>query len=322
MGNYILFGAGRDGITTMNYLGADSVLCFCDSFKSGGSLFGIPIIGIDELKEKSELGSVVVSASKLDCVVEMSKTLDSLGIPFVYWQDLVGDLIRNEGRKFNELSNDGSFVYDRQDEYIVINDRYGEAGTISSYFWQDLWAAKHICARGPKMHYDIGSRVDGFIAHLLSFGQQVTQIDIRPLDYIVPGLEFINADATNLDGVEDGSIESLSALCSLEHFGLGRYGDDIDPDACFKCFRAIKRKIKTKGTLYISVPIGKEHLEFNAHRVFFASTIVKEFEGMQLEEFSSCYKGQIEYNVNIHQYDDWSEHGGERFGLFVFSKPE
>jgi hypothetical protein len=28
---------------------------------------------------------------------------------------------------------------------------------------------------------------------------------------------------------ESGSIKSLSSLCVVEHIGLGRYGDEIDP---------------------------------------------------------------------------------------------
>ena len=42
----------------------------------------------------------------------------------------------------------------------------------------------------------------------------------------------------------------MSALCSLEHFGLGRYGDPVDPEACFKCFENIQRKLKKGGRLY------------------------------------------------------------------------
>ena len=61
------------------------------------------------------------------------------------------------------------------------------------------------------------------------------------------------------------SIDSMSALCSIEHFGLGRYGDPIDPDSCFKCFDSIQKKLRKGGQLYISLPIGRERVEFNAH---------------------------------------------------------
>ncbi|MDR0911692.1 MAG: DUF268 domain-containing protein [Methanobrevibacter sp.] len=195
--------------------------------------------------------------------------------------------------------------------HLCLSDFNDNAGVTSAYFWQDLWAAKHIFEDNPKVHFDIGSRLDGFIAHLLSFRKNITLIDIRPLPVKIPNLEFIEADATNLDGIEDESIESLSALCSLEHFGLGRYGDPVDPDACFKAFNAIQKKMIVGGKVYISVPIGYEHLEFNAHRVFYPETLINCFDEMKLIEFSCIPNDdKIEYNVDIHKYDNYVERGG------------
>lgn len=164
--------------------------------------------------------------------------------------------------------------------YPVITDKYNQAGAINSYLLQDLWAAKLIYASGIKKHYDIGSRIDGFITHLLAMDIKVTLIDIRDYSGELDNLEFIQDDATSLSRIPDESIESISALCSLEHFGLGRYGDPIDPEACFKCFAAIQRKLKRGGAFYLAVPIGRERVEFNAHRVFYAGTIVDVFSEM------------------------------------------
>ena len=109
-------------------------------------------------------------------------------------------------------------------------------------------------------------------------------------------------------------------MCSLEHFGLGRYGDPIDPEACFKCFDNIQKKLKKGGKLYLSLPIGKERVEFNAHRVFCASTIVECFSNLKLKEFSCAAEGKIEYNVDLHKYDNDSHNGEYRYGLFFFEK--
>lgn len=82
------------------------------------------------------------------------------------------------------------------------------------------------------------------IGHLASFRENIKLIDIRPLENVIPSVEFIQADATELNELADNGVESISALCSLEHFGLGRYGDDIDSDACFKVMRAIRRVVQ------------------------------------------------------------------------------
>lgn len=54
--------------------------------------------------------------------------------------------------------------------YPILRDIDATAGTVNMYLTQDLWAAQKIY-KLPKeeTHFDIGSRVDGFITHLLSF---------------------------------------------------------------------------------------------------------------------------------------------------------
>ena len=230
------------------------------------------------------------------------------------------DWFETDKKLYSQLNEHSTMKIIEEYNIPIYTDKVAKAGSIHSYFWQDLWAARKVYKESPKIHYDIGSRIDGFVAHLLTFRDNVNLIDIRPLDRSVDGLEFTCADATNLSDFADGSIESLSALCSLEHFGLGRYGDKIDPDACYKCFKAIGDKVREGGNIYLSVPVGQEHLEFNAHRVFYASTIVEAFSQYQLEEYSCTSNGYIEYNVDIHKYDNDYSLGGKRFGLFHFRK--
>lgn len=128
-------------------------------------------------------------------------------------------------------------------------------------------------------------------------------------------------DATKLENMEDNSISSISSLCALEHFGLGRYGDEVNPEGCFEAFDAIQRVLKEGGKAYIAVPIGKEHIEFDAHRIFYASTIIDSFSQMDLVEFATVHdlEDYIEYDIDIHKYDE-EYNDGLRFGLFEFVK--
>ncbi|MCM1233275.1 MAG: DUF268 domain-containing protein [Ruminococcus flavefaciens] len=221
---------------------------------------------------------------------------------------------------YKKLNKRKNFEIQKTYMWPIIGDKYAINGAMGNYFWQDLWAAKKIIKSGIKEHYDIGSRVDGFIAHLLAADIKVNVIDIRPFPTEVDNLYTIVDDATMLNQFEDNSIQSLSALCSLEHFGLGRYGDSIDPEACFKCFVQIQKKMKQGGNLFLSLPIGKERVEFNAHRVFYAETVQKNFSLMHLLEFSCAAEGKIEYNIDIHKYDTDKHHGDYRYGLFHFEK--
>ncbi len=320
---YILFGAGEIGKNVAKFIGKDKVLCFCDNRRHDEEerVIGIPIISADKLVDTIMPSvQVVIATDKPKNIIEITKQLNDLKIDYLYFEDVARNVISREAEIYNKLNMREDFAYNPDYRLEVVLDRNRKVSTNGSYFWQDLWAAKKIYTNRVQKHYDIGSRVDGFIGHLLSFNQDVTSIDIRPLETSIEGFDFVCADATNLSTIDDGIIESLSALCSLEHFGLGRYGDVIDPEACFKCFHAIQRKMKSGGLVYISVPIGKEHLEFNAHRVFYPQTVIKEFDQMDLVEFSSCYGNLYEEKIDIHKYDDWDKKGGERFGLFMFMK--
>lgn len=101
------------------------------------------------------------------------------------------------------------------------------------------------------------------------------------------GVEYFQSDATNLENIADSSIESLSALCSVEHFGLGRYGDKIDPQGWESALLAFQRVLKRGGRLYFSVPVGKiNKVCFNAHRVFKPEIIIETLNLCDLAEFS------------------------------------
>lgn len=169
-----------------------------------------------------------------------------------------------------------------------LRPRFGEwreAAGGGHYFWQDLWAARKIFEARPARHVDVGSRIDGFVAHVLCF-MPVTVVDIRPLPVCVSGLNFIQEDGTELSSFADSSIESLSSLHAVEHFGLGRYGDPVDPAAPFRAMKALQRVLQPGGRLYFAVPVGRERVEFNAHRIFAPTTVLAAFKDLQLLSFA------------------------------------
>jgi len=200
--------------------------------------------------------------------------------------------------------------------YPCLGDRYDNAGTAKGdYFHQDLWIAQKVFKSNPVEHWDIGSRIDGFVAHLLTF-RSVNVIDIRPLESNLPGLLFHQGDVTNLQ-IKDNSIDSLSCLHAMEHIGLGRYGDPIDPSGCFKGMQELQRIVAPRGRLYFSVPIGIERIAFNSHRVFDPITIVEAFSGLTLIEFAAINEmGDL---INPANPDDFRS-VRSACGLFVFEK--
>jgi len=155
-----------------------------------------------------------------------------------------------------------------------LSDRDDSNGVASGhYFHQDLWVAKQIFLRNPQKHVDIGSRVDGFIAHLAVF-REVEVLDIRAQVSHVPNITFRQADITAESFSLENHCDSLSCLHAIEHFGLGRYGDPIDALGHRRGLSNILKCLKPGGILYLSTPIGPQRIEFNAHRVFALNYLV------------------------------------------------
>ena len=315
---YILYGIDELSIQAAHFFGVNNIECFFWPLSNVEEIESIPVRTEDkELIHYVKNCNVVITCSNVKQIALAVEKMCRLNIEYNLFGEAASSIIEKEAEVYNKLNKRPEFSYDPIRKRFYARDRVSQAGSVNHYFWQDLWAAKHIFYNKPEVHYDIGSRVDGFIANLLSFGQKVNLIDVRPLDARIPGLSFTCADATELNEIEDESIRSLSALCSLEHFGLGRYGDTIDPEACFKCFDAIQRKVAIGGDIYIAVPVGRQGVEFNAHRVFYAETIIKEFSKCHLVEFSIDYGTHIEYDTSLHRLDDAKDY---EFGLFYFRR--
>ena len=79
----------------------------------------------------------------------------------------------------------------------------------------------------------------------------------------------------NLDKTYYECTDSLSCLHALEHFGLGRYGDPISFEGYLMGFKNISLMLKKGGKLYFSVPMGKQRIEFHAHRIFSLKYLLK-----------------------------------------------
>lgn len=155
-----------------------------------------------------------------------------------------------------------------------LTDRYQSSGPAAGhYFQQDLLVASRILARRPTRHIDVGSRVDGFVSHVAVF-RKLEVIDMRPLSVSHPNIIFRQCDLRHLPDDLIASCDSVSCLHALEHFGLGRYGDAVDADGHAHGLSNLVRMLTPGGTLYLSVPIGAQRIEFNAHRVFRVETIL------------------------------------------------
>lgn len=156
-----------------------------------------------------------------------------------------------------------------------LSDWWQQGGTARGhYFHQDLLVARRIFQRNPRKHVDVGSRVDGFVAHVATF-RKIEVLDIRKTTTTVENIVFRECDVMNLPDDLANYCDSLSCLHALEHFGLGRYGDTVRYDGYQIGFRNLVKVLEAGGTLYLSVPIGPQRIDFNGHRVFSIATVLR-----------------------------------------------
>lgn len=201
-------------------------------------------------------------------------------------------------RQLRQQQSASAERFDLRPSFPCLADRFAQSGSAGGhYFHQDLLVARKVFLNNPAIHMDVGSRIDGLVAHIASF-RPVTVIDIRPNVAGVHNIRFVQADMmARLDQSLVGSCDSLSSLHAIEHFGLGRYGDSIDFDGHLKGLENLYKLLKKSGKFYFSVPIGPQRIEFNAHRVFSVSYLLDCFDGKySIDAFS-----YVDDSGNLHE---------------------
>jgi Caenorhabditis protein of unknown function, DUF268 len=189
----------------------------------------------------------------------------------------------------------GSWPVKVADSYPCLADRLPATPFDPHYFYQGNWLARRLANAKPARHVDVGSSV--LMIGVLSAHVPTVFVDYRPLVVKQSGLSCLAADINRLPFV-DRSVQSLSCLHVIEHIGLGRYGDAINVEGARLAASELQRVVGKGGTLYLSTPVGRERVCFNAHRVFAPTTILSWFSDLKLISFSYVSdEGQLVENA-------------------------
>lgn len=171
-----------------------------------------------------------------------------------------------------------------QDFFPCLRDNTESSEFDAHSVYHTTWAFREVLARKPNKHIDISSSM--FFCSYLSALIPVDFYDYRPAKITLSQLTCMQADACQLP-FDSNSIDSLSCMHVVEHIGLGRYGDTIDPEGDIKAINELKRVIKVNGYLYFVVPISDvPKICFNAHRIYSYEMIKSYFTDFTLEVFA------------------------------------
>lgn len=115
---------------------------------------------------------------------------------------------------------------------------------------------------------DIGCATGCFPAMQLATGiERCTVFEVRPVDVNDDRVEVRLQDLTYAENIR-AEFDLVTCLSTIEHVGLGRYGDQLDPWGDVKIAANLRRMLRPGGIALISFPIGPGCVVFNAHRIY------------------------------------------------------
>lgn len=147
----------------------------------------------------------------------------------------------------------------------------------------------------------IGSEKPWIEAILLNLNNNVTTIE-----YNVPECKITNLNCKNYFSyfIKNSEIyDCIVTFSSIEHSGLGRYGDPLDPNGDIKTMDIIHKNLKKNGLLLWGAPVGKDALVWNAHRIYGEKRlplIFKKFK--ELEWIGETKKSLFKKKLNKYVY--------------------
>ncbi len=158
------------------------------------------------------------------------------------------------------------FELSEKNMWPILNEATVNTEFDRHYIYHPAWAIRKVREINPSKHIDVSSILQ--FSTMLSAFYKTEFYDYRPAQVVLSNLESKHQDLTKLS-FESNSIESLSCMHTIEHVGLGRYGDALDYDGDVKALSELSRVLKPGGHLLLVTPIGhKALISFNAHRVY------------------------------------------------------
>ncbi|MGC1272200.1 MAG: DUF268 domain-containing protein [Planctomycetaceae bacterium] len=169
-----------------------------------------------------------------------------------------------------------------QDRWLIVDDRTSQTPFDRHYVYHTAWAVRQLRRFSPHEHVDVSSAI--YFVALGSAVVPIRHIDFRPPQILLDNVECEAGDVTALR-FEDASLDSLSCMHVIEHIGLGRYGDSLDPLGDLKAAAELQRVLAPGGRLLFVTPVGQPRITFNAHRIYSFEMVARLFPKLALREW-------------------------------------
>lgn len=219
--------------------------------------------------------------------------------------------------QYKSLDKEQRFSIKEDDFWKCLDDNTSSSGFDTQYEYHQAWAARILAQTKPKTHTNISSKISFNV--IISAFIPIDFYDFRPAQIFLDNLESKQADLINLP-FEENSIESLSCMHVIEHIGLGRYGDDINPNGDLIAIDELKRVLAKGGDLLFVVPVGKPRIQYNAHRIYSYEMIMEYFKDFELKDYTLIPDNALEIGLIKNATQKLTDKQEYACGCFWFKK--
>lgn len=217
-----------------------------------------------------------------------------------------------------EKKTNKRFKLDWSDRFPCLNENTETANFDAHYIYHTAWAARVLRETNPEIHIDISSSL--YFCSIASAFVKIKYYDYRPADIKLDNLSCDKADLLSLP-FKDNSVVSLSCMHTVEHIGMGRYGDVLDYDGDIKAMKELNRVLAKDGNLLFVVPVGGlAKIMFNAHRIYTYRQIIGYFSNLKLIKYALIPDNALETGIIENATEELSDKQKYGCGCFWFRK--
>jgi SAM-dependent methyltransferase len=104
---------------------------------------------------------------------------------------------------------------------------------------------------------EFGCTRSNLALQLASLGYDVVGVDLREYTFTHPRLKFYKGDL--MDFEDNEGFDYITAISSVEHIGLGAYGEEQRESTLYEITSKLSHLLKQGGKIIITVPFGRRY---------------------------------------------------------------
>jgi Flp pilus assembly protein TadD len=191
-----------------------------------------------------------------------------------------------------------AIIYDEK----IVNGFLKEVGNKATNYYgiTDKWLyqaiEKYIYVIKDQRVVVMGSRQPWYESICMHYGGKVTTIEYNKIISKYPLLTTITPSEYDKNPI---TFDAALSISSFEHDGLGRYGDPINPKGDLEAMKKMKTILNRGGILFLSVPVGKDTLVWNAHRIYGKVRLPLLMEGWQIIDTFGYDDNLLDFDFDI-----------------------